>query len=351
MEPVPSVFSHQITSSQPIPAPSTSRSPSPSTSEAWTEPAPEKESSTGCFTHTVPVPWVFSHQAISSAVAPAPRTSLSPSPSISPANTDLAVWKLSSMLCSVHTEPVPSMFSHQAMLEPKTAAPSTSLSVSPSTSIAYTENAPSKSVLTVFFVQREPVPSVFSHQAISSASLAAPRTSLSPSPSISQEITDMAPRKSVSIVCFMNEMPEPSVFSHQAISLSTIAAPSTSMSPSSSKSQPFTDSAPWKLSEMEYLTEPGSTPAASRSNPLTSQHTSPEVKKLFPQSVTGPGTPEPPDQSFWTAVSAMETPAKHNKKITVSRPMMISPLNRESSILDIPWIIHAHMNKFYRKLT
>lgn len=100
---------------------------------------------------------------------PAPDTSGSPSPSTSAADTEDASRKLASMVCSVQAVPLPAVFSHHTMSSASKAAPSTSRSPSPSMSAA-TERAPSKLESTARSVQAVRSPAVFSPHAMYSDS-------------------------------------------------------------------------------------------------------------------------------------------------------------------------------------
>ena len=187
----------------------------------------------------------FSHHLMSFGEGAAPRTSISPSLSRSVAYKPGASLKLLSIVRLVQPPfaGVPS-FSHQAIscVGPQ-ANPSTSISLSPSKSVPIICTAPLKLPAIVCSVQppSEGVPS-FSHQVISCAVSAAPSTSMSPSPSTSAAWTARAPLKLPSIVRFV-KLSSPS-FSHQVMSSAIWAAPRMSISPSPSRSLAKISAAP-----------------------------------------------------------------------------------------------------------
>ncbi len=145
-------------------------------------------------------------------------------------------------------------FSHQDISSLPYAAPKTSTSPSPSMSVAYTEFAPLNEPSIRYSVQLAlfGVPS-FSHQDISSPIHAAPTISTSPSPSMSVAYIDSAPSKSPSTRYSVQSalLGVPS-FSHQDISSPEYAAPNISTSPSPSISVAYTDHAPSKSPSTRY---------------------------------------------------------------------------------------------------
>ena len=196
-----------------------------------------------CRLPKLPDPSVFSYQAIVSSTPEAERTSTSPSPSRSAAKTDWAPSAAVVITCWSPKLPDPSVFSYQAILSSSLDAESTSRSPSPSTSAAKTDTAPSAAVVITCWSPKLPDPSVFSYQAILSSPYEAESTSRSPSPSTSAAKTELATSVSEEIaVCSKNAALRWMVrFSYHAISLSGIEVERTSRSPSPSTSAAVTE--------------------------------------------------------------------------------------------------------------
>jgi len=67
-------------------------------------------------TQTVPFPSTFSYQAILSSLGEAESTSVSPSPSTSAVRTERAPSAVSEIVRTVQAVPLPAVFSYQAIL-------------------------------------------------------------------------------------------------------------------------------------------------------------------------------------------------------------------------------------------
>src|SRR5262245_43928948 len=116
----------------------------------------------------------------------------------------------------VKAEPSPALFSYQATLSSTIDADRASRSPSPSTSPTATELAPSALVEMVCGVQALPSPAVFSYQATVSSALEAARASRSPSSSTSPTATALASEAPSLMVCGVQALPSPAVFWYQA---------------------------------------------------------------------------------------------------------------------------------------
>ena len=179
-----------------------------------------------------------SYHAILSSLKDAERTSRSPSPSTSAAYTENAPSAAVVISCAVKLS-APS-FSYHAILLPNCKAERTSISPSPSTSAAYTDRAPLAAVVRVCAVKFS-APS-FSYHAILLSNNEADSTSISPSPSTSATYTEVAPSAAV-VISWAVKFSAPS-FSYHTTLLSKREADSTSRSPSPSTSAAYTDRAP-----------------------------------------------------------------------------------------------------------
>ena len=189
----------------------------------------------------VPAESTFGYHAILSSFCEAETTSVSPSPSMSAAKTDRAPSAASVMICWGPKLPSPSRFSYQAILSSLFDAERTSRSRSPSRSAANTPCAPKAAMEMIRSGPNVPAPSVFSYQAILLSSRDAESTSRSPSLSRSAAIANCAPSAAEVMTCAAPNVPSPSVFSYQTTVSSPTEVANTSPSPSPSRSAATTD--------------------------------------------------------------------------------------------------------------
>ena len=139
----PSFSYHAIEPSRLNDVESTSKSPSPSTSVAYTDQVPIAESATTWALKLAAAAPSFSYQAIVLSNQDAESTSISPSPSISAAYTECAPFAAAVTICSLKLGTAAPSFSYQTMLSSNQEADNTSISPSPSISVEVTKTAPS----------------------------------------------------------------------------------------------------------------------------------------------------------------------------------------------------------------
>ena len=144
---------------------------------------------------------VFSYHAILSSPPDAERTSMSPSPSKSVAKTERAKSAVVEITRSVKVGGDPPSLSYHAILLSFNEAERTSMAPSPFTSLANTDIARSALIEITLSVKVGGDPPLLSYHAILSSSLDAERTSVSPSPSISAAKTDQALFAAFEITC------------------------------------------------------------------------------------------------------------------------------------------------------
>lgn len=154
----------------------------------------------------------------------------------------------------------------------------------------------------------------FFHHTISLSVVAAPITSKSPSLSKSATATEAAPLNALSMLRFVHAVPLPFVFSHHETALSVSAEPMTSISPSSSMSPTQTEDAPLTLLSTERFVHALPSPAAFVFShqaislpvfaaPSTSKSPSPSISK------TKTDAAPPKEASMLTSVQVLPSPA------------------------------------------
>ena len=206
---------------------------------------------------------------------------MSPSPSTSVAKTDRARLASVEITCSVKVGMIGApLFSYHAILLPHSNAQRTSMSPSPSTSVAKTDFAPLvRSFRITHEVKPGGVPPVFSYQRRKPFPVNAERTSVSPSPSTSAAKTELAPEAAVEITRSVKVGGVSPSLSYHAILLSPHDAERTSIFPS-----PFTSVAKTEVATKAVVeitcsvkgTSPpraGSAPARVAANPASGVNT------------------------------------------------------------------------------
>ena len=245
----PSLSYHAILSSN-ADAERTSVSPSPSTSVANTDCAVFFEMEITRSVKPGGEPPSFSYHAILSSRVDAERTSMSPSPSTSLAKTVSTPDAITEITRSVKLGGEPPSFSCNVILLARLAAEITSVSPSPSMSVAKTETAWSIVVEMTRSVKLGGEPPSLSYHAILSSFSDAERTSIFPSPSTSAAKTEYAASAVVTTIRSVKVGGKPPSFSYHAILSSSPDAERTSVSPSPSKSVAKTEKAPIALVEI-----------------------------------------------------------------------------------------------------